>query len=115
MNKWSPSAKFCASSAHMGWAAAFVLGYKDWGTLELSVVLIVYAAIKEYVFDLFIIEHDSILGSTLDFVTYILGGLVGLLAIHHQLAAVILSVILLILASLIDYLSQKQSPREEYD
>lgn len=115
MNKWSPSAKFCASSAHMGWAAAFIVTYDDWNTLTLCIILIVWAAIKEYILDLFIIEHDSIIGSTLDFVTYMLGGIVGLIARHHHLAAFILAVILLILAALIDYLFQRQSPHEEYD
>jgi hypothetical protein len=123
---WTPSSKFCASSAHIGWAIAAVLAFLhnglpvDWAVIG----FVAYAVVKEYVIDLSILdnlvtwfeskgvpgflvgwlalEHDSLAGSTLDFVTYGVGVGLGVLAFFHVYAAAVLAVGVLITMSILD-------------
>lgn len=72
---WNPSPGFLASSAHIGWATAVVLaglhqGVQPW---LLASLFGFFALVKEYWADLTWLEHDTVKGSTLDFVTYMLG------------------------------------------
>jgi hypothetical protein len=78
---WSPSLNFCAQSCHWGWGAFAVLAALSKGLPWMVLVLVGVAALKEFVFDLFILEHDNPgwPGSTQDFILYLIGGLTGYL------------------------------------
>lgn len=105
MSKWSPSAKFCASSAHVGWAASAMLG-----TLHHNVAwywcvtaFVVYAALKEFWADLTWLEHDSWQGSTLDFATYVVGIFVGIVGYYHYWLGLSAGVVVLLILAALDY------------
>jgi hypothetical protein len=78
---WEPSCELDAQSAHMGWGAFLVLAvwsylgpWWAWG------LLIGWAGLKEYLFDL-LIERDTVPSSSEDFFFYLVGGLLGTVVI----------------------------------
>lgn len=102
---WNPSAKFCASSAHMGWAAALFLGAIDHSLSMWWVApcFMAFALLKEFWADLTWLEQDSIQGSTLDFVTYVLGMGIGLLGGYRLWLGMTAGIVALLVAAVIDY------------
>lgn len=102
---WVPSPKFCASSAHTGWGTAFLLAGQthDWSPWIGFTVLTAWGLFKEYLLDLFVIEHDSVAGSTLDFVTYEVAVGIALLNGVSFVGALLLAAGLLTLLAYLDY------------
>jgi hypothetical protein len=79
---WTPSSKFCASSAHTGWACAFILfiHHLNWHPWIAAGWFLVGALFKEFFLDLDSrLENDTLAGSSLDFLTYCFGLGIGLL------------------------------------
>jgi hypothetical protein len=95
---WTPSPKFLAGSAHIGWAAAAMLAARHHGVDTFAAVLAftAYALFKEFVADETFLERDSFAGSALDFVTYEIGVVLGLLAFGHFWIGVAVAVVLLL-------------------
>lgn len=127
-NAWTPSAKFCASSAHTGWATAAVLVglHEQFPWWLIVLIFTIYALLKEYVLDLGVLqglvdtlihsgiprwligwlalERDSVKGSTLDFVTYEVGIGIGHLGWYYPWLGIPVAVAYLIVLA---YLSQR--------
>lgn len=110
---WSPSAKFCSSSAHVGWAAALIAASPNSG-IELWLVVsmfVIFAIIKEFWADLSWLEHDTIQGSVLDFTTYCVGIVIGLVSLYHFWMSLVLAISVLITLAVLDY--DNQLPERE--
>jgi hypothetical protein len=81
---WMTDPNYLAQSSHVGWGIVATLAPAHlWGTtasLIAFAVGAVAAAAKEFWFDRrYETPPDSLRGATLDFVTYLAGGAVGLL------------------------------------
>lgn len=103
---WTPSDRFCASSAHMGWATAVVLAatYHGWLWWEVVIPFLVFAFFKEYWADAktFLpfsgwLENDSIPSSTVDFLTYSTGLIIGSVGVWSLGAGLALAIALLVI------------------
>lgn len=101
---WFPSSKFCASSAHMGWGAAILLAtfHHEFPLWLVTVLFVAYAVVKEYWADLTWLEQDNIVGSTLDFITYIVGGAIGALGFYHVYAGIVVAIVVLVFMTVLD-------------
>ena len=102
---WNPSPKFLASSAHVGWAALAILSALHHGLpLAATVgVFTLYAVLKEYWADITWLEQDTLAGTTLDFVTYLLGEAIGAVAFFAFWWAVPMAVGVLVVMAALDY------------
>lgn len=103
--EWEPGPKFLASSAHMGWAAAYI-GYFPPHYLPYYLTVIIfftYITLKEYWADITWLEQDSIKGTTLDWVTYTGGYGIGRIALWNPWLGLIIAVIAITLLTVLDY------------
>lgn len=87
---WSPSAWFLAEVNHVLAAAVIVLacarqGWNPWYAV-LGIALV--TGLKEFWADLTWLEHDSVEGSVVDFVCYLVGAAGTMLALFHLWAGV---------------------------
>jgi hypothetical protein len=74
---WTPSADFGFASCHLAWGALiWLFAGMHFSWLVASLILLGFAAPKEFVFDL-IVEKDTVSDSTVDFLWYMAGGLLG--------------------------------------
>ena len=109
--KWSPSPKFLASSAHIAWASAATLASMchnlPLGGIAIAVVAL--ALVKEFVLDLFVIERDTYLGSVIDFIGYMAGLGLGLIAYYHLPTAIATASIGMTTLAIMDYLFSPES------
>ena len=106
-SSWSPSAEYCAQSAHYLAGALVVLAAEQHG-LSLfwtAIVFISVTAFKEFVADMTFWEHDTLAGSALDWTCYQLGLLAGLLALCHLPAAALATVAYYLIATGLDMVS----------
>ena len=79
---WNPSPWFLAETNHL-LAACIVIVLAAWKKKPLFLtagIFLVFAGLKEFWADFTWLEHDSVLGSTMDFVLYSIGLVSGLLA-----------------------------------
>lgn len=75
---WYPSDEVDAQMAHLGWGMAIILGSTFmWGLVWALVALELWAAVKEFCFDI-LIEKDTWLSSLFDWSMYQVGGALGL-------------------------------------
>lgn len=114
MAKWSPSAKYCASVLHMLASLNIIqAGYiHGLSILWTAILLTVISAVKEFWADLTWLEHDSLLGSTLDFVMYQAGMWIALLSLPYLreiwfFVAIALVVAIILLCMYLDMRSQE--------
>ena len=79
---WYPSEEVDAQAAHAGWGMALFLMvcYWGWGLLGGAMVVVGWAAVKEFVFDI-VIEKDTWDSSAVDFAFYLVGAVVGLMVV----------------------------------
>jgi hypothetical protein len=111
-SKWTPSPNYLAQNTHILGASSIVLfcalqGWNFW--IGLGIVL-VWALIKEFVLDLFVIEHDTLEGSDLDFLMYVIGATIASVAIFHPIVGGIAFAVFLVLWTLKDMLNQDALP-----
>lgn len=102
---WSPSSKFLASSCHTAWACGCMMGAIHRGAAWWLVlaIFVPFAAAKEFWADLTWLERDTIWGSALDFATYCIGLLLGILGWHYFFIGIIVAICLLIFGMVVDY------------
>jgi hypothetical protein len=76
---WYPSANVDAQTCHFFVAMWAMAQFRDWKFRLASAFAAVlgFALFKEFVLDLFVVEHDTVGGSGVDFLFYALGMVVG--------------------------------------
>lgn len=106
---WSPSPWFLAEINHVLASAVIVLacahqGWTPWWAV-LGIALV--TGVKEFWADLTWLEHDTLGGSAVDFLCYLLGALGTVLALSHVWAGVAVVGGTCLALTLIDILDQK--------
>lgn len=111
---WTPSAKMLAQQTHfLGAAIIMLLSDRIHGTpWHYALGIVVCAALKEFWVDRTWLEHDSLVGSTWDFIFYVFGGGCGWLALLSVFHAVLLAIPIMIGLTIWDILRQKMDKPE---
>lgn len=74
---WYPSDEVDAQMAHLGWGAFISFaGSTIWGPGVGAAMLLAWATLKEFAFDI-VIEEDTWLDSLFDWSMYLVGGAIG--------------------------------------
>jgi hypothetical protein len=107
-NTWTPSAWFLAEMTHV-LAGLFIWPAVHAGLHPLTafLILVAWAIVKEFVLDLFIMEHDTISGSGEDALAYLIGGIANVLMFSHFYFGLALFVLVILALFLNDWQVQR--------
>jgi hypothetical protein len=111
-SKWVPSSNFLAQNTHILGASSIVLfcALQGWNFWIGFGIVVAWALVKEFILDLFVIEHDTLEGSLEDFLMYLLGAVLASASVFFPITSVLVLLVILVLLTIADMINQDALP-----